>query len=384
MINEISIAEILESKISGTKSKEQDFDASGQGESENQKFGFQKHEAQKCAFKESKDSDFFDLDSKDSKSLDSESKNDENNIQKKFVLVPFYFDGKPLADGESPRWGMTLLSAGTMRFRWNEKNENREKIFEEILENQNSRNKKIVPIELIHSKIVVEAKNCGDTQNLQADGIVTKNRNLIPTVTVADCVPIFLYDTKTGAFGAFHSGWKGTGIAEAGVKKMAELYGSKPEDICAAIGPHIQSCCYNIDEERAKYFIENFGKDCVSENKFSEKIFENKISGSESSKDVQENSKSDSSKKSVGNQDEKFSYALSLTQANLFVLKKAGIKEENIVAAKDCTCCAKFSNGKNVFGSFRRQAASLPQKILKNLEKEELSRKMTVQAAFVI
>ena len=373
MINEISVAEMLESKISESKSKEKDFEASGQGEK--QQYGFQKHETLKCAFKESKDSDFSDLDSKVSKSLDSESKNGENNIQKKFVLVPFYFDGKPLADEKSPRWGMTLLSAGTMRFRWNEKNENREKIFEEILESENSREKKIVPIELIHSKIVVEAKNCGDTQNLQADGIVTKNRNLIPTVTVADCVPIFLYDTKTGAFGAFHSGWKGTGFAEAGVKKLAELYGSKPEDICAAIGPHIQSCCYNIDEERAKYFIENFGKDCVSENKFSE---------SKSLENVREDSKSESSKKSVENQDEKFPYALSLTQANLFILKKAGIKEENIVATKDCTCCAKFSNGKNVFGSFRRQAASLPQKILKNLEKEELSRKMTVQAAFVI
>lgn len=323
MINEISLAEILESK--SLEKNNRNFEES---KSENQKYSF---------------SDF----------KDSKSGQTENHIQEKFILLPFYFDGKPLSGEKSPRWGMTLLSAGTMRFRWSEKNENRDKIFEEILESQNSQGKKIVPIELIHSKIVVEAKNYGDTQNLQADGIVTNNRNLIPTVTVADCVPIFLYDTKTGAFGAFHSGWKGTGIAENGVKKMAELYGSKPENICAAIGPHIQGCCYSVDEERAKYFIENFGKDCVSEN-------------------------------TSENHDKKFSYALSLTQANLFVLKKAGIKEENIVAAKDCTCCTKFADGKNVFGSFRRQAASLPAKILKNLSKEEISRKMTVQAAFII
>ncbi len=338
MINEISLAKILESKNL---------------EKNNKDFEEYKSENQKCSFPDLKD---------------SKSEQTENHIQKKFILLPFYFGGKPLPDEKSPRWGMTFLSAGTMRFRWNEKNDNRDKIFEEILESKNSKDKKIVPIELIHSKIVVEAKKFGDTKNVQADGIVTKNRNLIPAVTVADCVPIFLYDTKTGAFGAFHSGWKGTGIAENGVKKMAELYGSKPEDICAAIGPHIQNCCYNIDEERAKYFIENFGKDCVSE------IFvsETKVS------------KSGLSRKNSGNQEKKFPYALSLTQANLFVLKKAGIYEENIVVAKDCTCCTKFSNGKNVFGSFRREAASLPSKILKNLKKDELSRKMTVQAAFVI
>ncbi|MDY2843486.1 MAG: polyphenol oxidase family protein [Treponema sp.] len=407
MINEISVAEMLESKVSDFKdSNFFDFESndskSSDFKSTNRDFETsEKDENQKCDFYELKDSESKDSKNKKKNFEGSESENQKreflkctfqksnslkskNNIQEKFILIPFYFGGKPLSDEKSPRWGMTLLSAGTMRFRWNEKNENRDKIFEEILESQNSKGKKIVPIELIHSKIVVEAKKFGDTKNIQADGIVTKNRNLIPAVTVADCVPIFLYDTKTGALGVFHSGWKGTGIAENGVKKMAELYGSKPEDICAAIGPHIQSCCYNIDEERAKYFIENFGKDCVSE-KFSEtKVSEDKISENELSKNAREVSKSELSKNSGENQEKKFPYALSLTQANLFVLKKAGIKEENIVAATDCTCCTKFSNGKSVFGSFRRQAASLPPEILKNLEKDELSRKMTVQAAFVI
>lgn len=272
-------------------------------------------------------------------------KNDEfSPEEKKFVLLPFCFDGKPLENSDDkifPRWGMTLLRAGTMRFRWNEENPNRKKIFDEIRQ----AGKKIVPLELIHSKIVVEAENPDGTKNVKADGIITKNPNLIPAVTVADCVPIFLFDTKTRAFGIFHSGWKGTGIVGIGIKKMREVFGSKPEDICAAIGPHIGKCCYCIDGERAEYFRKNFGEKCVS--------------------------KSGSS--------EKFPYSLSLTEANLFVLKNAGIKEENIVAATDCTCCSKFSNGKNVFGSFRRQAAFLPAEITK----EERSLKMTVQAAFV-
>lgn len=257
-----------------------------------------------------------------------------------FVKIPFYYNKEKI---DSAFWGMTLLKAGSMRFRWNEVNENRKKLssfFE---------NKIISPIELIHSKSVVESKSENDTNNIQADGIVTQNSNIVPTVTVADCVPLFLFDTKTEAFGVFHSGWKGTGIVGEGVKKMSELYGSYPENICAAIGPHIDSCCYFVDEERAKYFTENFGKDCI------EKIENEKLKIENSS----------------------LTYKLSLTNANLFVLKSAGIKEENIVIAKDCTCCLTFEKSKkNVFGSFRRQAAFL------DLSNDEKSKKMTVQSAF--
>ena len=277
-----------------------------------------------------------------------------------FVKVPFYFRGEPVA---SAFWGMSLLKAGSMRFRWNEENPNRKKI-ESYIQKVSTHScsgscvgekrvcdckKSVVPVELVHSKIVVEAKTKDDTLGLRADGIVTKNRFLVPCVTVADCVPLFLYDTKTGAFGAFHSGWKGTGIIGEGVGKMAELYGSRPEDIAAAIGPHTGSCCYFVDEERAEYFRENFTEDCVEE---------------------------DSSK--MG---EKLRFRLSLTKANLAVLERSGVLEENIVVSTDCTCCSdfgfeKFGGKKNVFGSFRRQAAFL------DLPNDEKSKAMTVQAAF--
>lgn len=296
------------------------------------------------------------------------------SLQKaKYFTLPFYFDGKALEnkeDKKEARWGMTLLKAGSMRFRWNEKNDERKKLLTKILNEQkkpvcsgncsSSEGKcdcklKVLPVELIHSKIVVEAKKEEDTKNLQADGIITQNPLLVPTVTVADCVPIFLYDRKKKAIGAFHSGWKGTGIAGEGVKKFAELYGSEPEDISAVIGAHIGSCCYFVDKERADYFTKNFGEDCISK----------------------------AGEQKDGNETEAasaLSYRLSLTEANLFVLKKAGIKEENILVAEDCTCCSKFLNGENIFGSFRRQAAFLPPEI----DAEARSRSMTVQAAFVM
>ena len=244
---------------------------------------------------------------------------------------------------------MTLLSAGSMRFRWNEVNENRIATLKSIFPNN-----EIVPLELIHSKIVFEAKSAGDTQGLQGDGIVTNNSLLVPVVTVADCGPIFLYDKETMAFGAFHSGWKGTGIAGAGVEKLIELYGSKLENICAAIGPHIGQCCYFVDEERAEYFTNNFGKACIKKAESFATLEDKKLA-------------------------ERFPYRLSLTEANIAVLRKIGIKEENIVAVQDCTCCTKFSNGENIFGSFRRQAAFLPPEV----DADTRSRSMTVQAAFV-
>ena len=251
------------------------------------------------------------------------------------ALFPFFFGGKPLSGAGVPQWGMTLLRAGSMRFRWDEKNEARGKLAALFAK------KRITPIELVHSKIVVEAELPGDTENVRADGIISRNAGLVPTVTVADCVPIFLFDTATRSFGIFHSGWKGTGIAAEGVRLMGERFGAKPGNIAAAIGPHIGSCCYRVDEERAAFFAENFGAQCV---------------------------KTRSGEKT-----------LSLAKANVTVLKDAGIQEENIALATDCTCCATLKNGDFAFGSFRRQAAFLPPQT----SLAERSRAMTVQAAFI-
>ena len=216
--------------------------------------------------------------------------------------------------------------------------------------------RQIVSIELIHSKTVFEINSQGGSFYKKGDGLITDNKMLVPVVTVADCVPLFLYDSKNGVFAAVHSGWKGTGIIGEAVRLAVEKYGSKPEDICVAIGPHIGSECYSIDENRKNYFLENFGE-CVTKLK---------------------NENSDSIQKTADGK--LLNYSLDLTKANLFVLKKAGIMEENITVATDCTCCSKFSDGKNVFGSFRRQAAFLPESV----SLDEKSRAMTVQAAFVI
>ena len=50
-----------------------------------------------------------------------------------------------------------------------------------------------------------------------------------------------------------HSGWKGTvaRIGQVTIRKMTDIYGCRPEDIYAAIGPSICADCYEVSEDVA-------------------------------------------------------------------------------------------------------------------------------------
>ncbi len=283
----------------------------------------------------------------------------EKRQDSKYFLMPFYLNGKTIESGK--KWGMTLLAADSMRFRWNEQHERRTQMLFKVARDNRIKpcpgdcaepgkkcdcKAKPVSLELIHSKIVYELKDGTETYQKQGDGMITDNLLLMPVVTVADCVPIFFYDSVNNVFGVVHSGWKGTGIIGDAIKTAVEKYGCNVKNISVAIGPHIGDCCYDVYGERVEYFLNNFGLKTITE-------------------------KTENNEKK---------YMLSLTEANLSVLRNAGVPEENIVVATDCTCCTKFGDGTNVFGSFRRQAAFLPGE----MTTEERSKKMTVQAAFVI
>lgn len=271
----------------------------------------------------------------------------KNNYE--YAILPFYKNGKPFLENSAcdklypiPLWGMSLLAAGSMRFRWNEENPNRDAFLQRLAERfqtataLKSDSKKIVSLELSHSKTVYDLKSGDETHGMQGDGMITRNENLIPVVTVADCVPIYFFDTERCAFGIVHSGWKGTGIIADAISLAKKNYGAEPKNILVAIGAHIKECCYAVDEARAKFFADEFGERCVK-----------KIDGTDGEK-----------------------FMLSLERANLAVLERIGVREENIVVAKNCTCC------ESAFGSFRRQAAPL--------DISDKSRAFTVQAAFLI
>jgi polyphenol oxidase len=93
-----------------------------------------------------------------------------------------------------------------------------------------------------------------------ADGLILDDPGLAATVTVADCMPIWILDRGSGVFGLLHSGWRGTGILETAVHAMAERFGSRPESLAVILGPAIGPCCYAVPEERAAGFAAAFGE----------------------------------------------------------------------------------------------------------------------------
>lgn len=72
-------------------------------------------------------------------------------------------------------------------------------------------------------------------------------------VRVADCVPILIADRHSGATAAVHSGWQGTvlDVACAAVAGLRKLIGGEG-DLIAAIGPHIERCCFEVGEDVAE------------------------------------------------------------------------------------------------------------------------------------
>jgi YfiH family protein len=81
------------------------------------------------------------------------------------------------------------------------------------------------------------------------DGLVTNTKELPLMLFYADCVPVMLADTDSGAVGLVHAGWRGSvgHIVEKGIALMEKQYGSHPEHVTAAIGPSIGACCYEVD-----------------------------------------------------------------------------------------------------------------------------------------
>ncbi len=85
---------------------------------------------------------------------------------------------------------------------------------------------------------------------IEADAVITNQPGVMIGVTVADCVPILLYDPIKKVIAAVHAGWQGTsaGFVRQTVLGMIKLFGSRPADIKAAIGPCINRCCYEVDQ----------------------------------------------------------------------------------------------------------------------------------------
>lgn len=95
---------------------------------------------------------------------------------------------------------------------------------------------------------------------LEADGLMTSATGVLLGIQTADCVPVFVVDTRLRAVANFHAGWRGTAarVVEVGVAKMMAEFGSRPEELVAAIGPSIGACCYSVGDEVFEAFTSGF------------------------------------------------------------------------------------------------------------------------------
>lgn len=117
----------------------------------------------------------------------------------------------------------------------------------------------LVTLKQLHSDVIHRVEGPPKAA-LRGDGLITDVPGLVLSIQTADCLPIFLVDSKRRAIGALHAGWRGTlaRIAEKGVGLMGQHFGSRAQDLVAAIGPGIHACCYEVGREVHERFESQF------------------------------------------------------------------------------------------------------------------------------
>ena len=72
-------------------------------------------------------------------------------------------------------------------------------------------------------------------------------------VITADCVPLFLWTATGDAFALAHCGWRGV-VQQLPLLTAQALRRRTNEPIYAYLGPHIQSCCFEVQADCAEQF----------------------------------------------------------------------------------------------------------------------------------
>jgi YfiH family protein len=93
----------------------------------------------------------------------------------------------------------------------------------------------------------------------EVDSLYSFAKELPIGVLTADCVPILMSRRDGLGIAAVHSGWRGTrSHALRSLWKDLTLQGEDPKNWVAAVGPAIGPCCYEVSQELANDFIQEF------------------------------------------------------------------------------------------------------------------------------
>jgi YfiH family protein len=151
----------------------------------------------------------------------------------------------------------------------------------------------------------------GSTQIGYGDGLATNVTGPVLMTLHADCQPLIFVDPGSGsrppAVAVAHAGWRGTvaGIAAATLAAMSDAFGSPVEDVHVALGPAIGACCYEVGDDVVKAWRESAGDDAH-----------------------------------VAIHRHGSTYRFSASDANRYLLDRAGVPPHHIDVSPICTRCA--------------------------------------------
>lgn len=189
-----------------------------------------------------------------------------------------------------------------------------------------------ITLRQIHSSLtrVVRKTDAGPQALHRADGMMTDEPGVLLAIQTADCIPILIADTKRRAIAGFHAGWRGTlkRIVEGGIGRMRLEFGSRPEELIAAIGPGIGQCCYAVGEDVRGEFESQFA--------YANELF---CDVYDSDPVKEKYPLLFMTARAPGHSNIGPSLHLDLVEANRRQLIDAGLRAESISVAGDCTSC---------------------------------------------
>jgi len=189
--------------------------------------------------------------------------------------------------------------------------------------------KTLVTLRQIHSDLIHRIEGA-PKHPLAGDGLITNTPGLLLAIVTADCLPVIVVDKKNRAVGVFHAGWRGTvkRIVEKGVGEMQRYFGSDPPNMIAAIGPSVQSCCYQVGEEVRQKFEAQFA--------YAAELFRQV---KESDPVREKYPMLFLTARAPGHSELPVNLFLNLVEASRRQLIDAGVPAKNIDASSPCTAC---------------------------------------------
>ena len=120
----------------------------------------------------------------------------------------------------------------------------------------------LVTAKQIHSADVRFVSGLEDARSepTPCDALTSDTARILLAVQTADCLPVLIADERSGAFSAVHAGWRGTlaRIVARTVERMQQEYGSRTQDLHAALGPAISAAVFEVGPETLTEFKDRF------------------------------------------------------------------------------------------------------------------------------